>query len=210
MRPSENREGRLVQMEYLASFFFSGSVSSGGSERILQTGKPLFRYPEQEEAEALDGAIFGMYWGGDPEIILVIEARNTDFGPRWYFAGARMCTWAPVLEFDGKELWSKDRIWLNDSHVNTPNNAYYAVHNVDTVDRAQLRDLAQPESDTNSASGARYTPNAQWEYQELEIHNGHFDKDAADRLGNEGWEMVSCFTPTNRERVTVLIFKRRK
>ena len=48
-----------------------------------------------------------------------------------------------------------------------------------------------------------------WEYRELEVHGGHFSRSAANQLGQEGWELVSTFTPTNRDAVNVLVFKRR-
>ena len=51
-------------------------------------------------------------------------------------------------------------------------------------------------------------PRRVWEYRELESHGGGFDRSVANRMGQEGWELVSAFTPTNREAVSVLIFKR--
>ena len=49
-----------------------------------------------------------------------------------------------------------------------------------------------------------------WEYRELETHGGHFDESSANKLGEKGWELVTAFTPTNREAVSVLVFKRRR
>ncbi|QDV46848.1 hypothetical protein Enr13x_67570 [Stieleria neptunia] len=49
-----------------------------------------------------------------------------------------------------------------------------------------------------------------WEYQELEVHGGGFDRAKANKLGASGWELVATFTPTNRDAVSVCIFKRRK
>jgi hypothetical protein len=49
-----------------------------------------------------------------------------------------------------------------------------------------------------------------WEYQELEMHGGHFDKTTANKLGAEGWELVATFTPSNRDAVSVMILKRQK
>ena len=49
-----------------------------------------------------------------------------------------------------------------------------------------------------------------WQYRELEVHGGHFDRTAANEMGHEGWELVSTFTPLNRDGVNVLVFTRRK
>ena len=29
-----------------------------------------------------------------------------------------------------------------------------------------------------------------WEYRELEVHGGHFDRAAANAMGQEGWELI--------------------
>ena len=49
-----------------------------------------------------------------------------------------------------------------------------------------------------------------WEYRELEMHDGHFDKSTANKMGEEGWELVIAFTPTNRDAVSIMVLKRRK
>jgi hypothetical protein len=226
IRPSATRDGRLIQMQLIARQF-SGSVIRAGrnpEKDELQTQEPLFRYDEREDAtESLDGAVFGLFEVGDPEIILVIEARSSESGLRWYFAAARFCTRPPVLELDGEELWAVGRIFLEGGHANTPNDVYYAAHQVDTIDLAQLSDLIgerEPVATNSSPKGhAERTSAGQrshqqqrltWEYRELEIHGGHFDKDEANKLGKEGWELVSSFAPRNRDGVNVLVFKRRE
>jgi hypothetical protein len=61
-----------------------------------------------------------------------------------------------------------------------------------------------------SAQNVNQQQRITWEYQELEMHGGHFDKATANKLGAEGWELVATFTPSNRDAVSVMIFKRQK
>jgi hypothetical protein len=134
----------------------------------------------------------------------------------------------PVLEFHGKQLWAADQLSsLSGGQANTPTAAYYAAHGVDMVDPDDLRNLGErePVAADSSPTGHFKSSNARWpsagqsidqqrqltwEYRDLEVHGGSFDNDAANDLGKEGWELVSSFTPTNRDSVNVLVFKRRK
>ena len=49
-----------------------------------------------------------------------------------------------------------------------------------------------------------------WEYHELEMSGGGFDRAAANKLGDNGWELVATFTPRNRDTLSIMIFKRKK
>lgn len=47
-----------------------------------------------------------------------------------------------------------------------------------------------------------------WEYHVLEMHGGHFDRSAANKMGTAHWELVGSYTPTNRDAVSIIVFKR--
>ncbi len=83
--------------------------------------------------------------------------------------------------------------------------AYFAIALVFVL-VAYLGIVQQP----SRAQNANHRQAQAWEYQELEVHGGGFDRTAANKLGANGWELVSTFTPTNRDAVSVCIFKRRK
>ncbi len=139
MHPSETREGRLVQMQYLARQF-SGFVIRGQGKDELQTEPPLYRYDERDTAaDALDGAVFGLFEKGDPEMFLVLEARESDAGRRWHFAATRLTPWPIILEFNGENVWAADRVPRLAANFNTPVDAYYSASGVDQVDVEKLR-----------------------------------------------------------------------
>ena len=52
--------------------------------------QPLYRY-EHKEGQVLDGALFAFAEGTDPELLLLVEARQRKDQPaEWQYAPARM------------------------------------------------------------------------------------------------------------------------
>ena len=142
MRPSASREGRLAQMQLIARQFrgFVIRPQKLPANDELQTEQPVFRYEQQDESkETIDGAVFGLFESGDPEMILVVEARNSDPDARWYFAAARFCNKPMFLDYIDQEAWTANPVESAGAEFNTPNDVYYAVHQADIVDLEQLR-----------------------------------------------------------------------
>jgi hypothetical protein len=70
--------------------------------------QPIYRYEISDEDPTLvDGAVFAFVWtaGTDPEALLVIEARRTDQGIRWFYAPARFTNCEAWLQYRGKPVW---------------------------------------------------------------------------------------------------------
>ncbi len=63
----------------------------------------------------IDGALFALVStaGTDPEIILDLEARLTEWGPRWVFGAARFSDMSLWLNYKDKEVWTSIRGPLN-------------------------------------------------------------------------------------------------
>ena len=142
MRPSASREGRFAQMQLIARLFRGYVIRPQKlpANDELQTEQPVFRYEQQDNAtETIDGAVFGLFESGDPEMILVIEARNNDSDPRWYFAAARFCNKPMFLDYVDHEAWTADAVESLGAQFNTQNDTYYALHQADIVDIEQLR-----------------------------------------------------------------------
>src|SRR5262245_3518234 len=86
--PAAAPGARLVQMKRLAQEFSGHSVDRDGKRwelRLLPT--PLYRYPAARSG-VIDGALFALMSsaGTDPEVLLVIEAREIDRKTRWEYA----------------------------------------------------------------------------------------------------------------------------
>ena len=67
--------------------------------------QPLYRF-EKTSSDLLDGALFSLVNGTDPEVLLLIEARRTANGFQWQYALARLSTRELQVTYDGQKVWS--------------------------------------------------------------------------------------------------------
>jgi len=121
---------RLAQMRSLARGF-SATTIRGTIERQLQfRPQPVYRF-EKPSAER-DGAIFVGFEDWDPELLMLIEVRATDNGPRWHAAFARFTNLPvsarhkDVLVFSFEESPTENAMGGFDQR-------FYAVHGVDVL-----------------------------------------------------------------------------
>jgi hypothetical protein len=110
-KPAGNATLRLAQMRSLAREFNGRSRSLEGEAWELRLlPQPLYRY-ESTDPDVLDGALFTLVStaGTDPEIILMLEARQTPSGPEWVFGAARFSDMNLWLTHKGQVVWSSIR-----------------------------------------------------------------------------------------------------
>jgi hypothetical protein len=106
---------RLLQMRQLAQEFTGYEVDRDQKRwelRLLPT--PLYRYP-QARTGVVDGALFALMSnaGTDPEVLLLLEARETDGKLRWEYACGRFSDWDLYVQRRGKEVFSSVRSETN-------------------------------------------------------------------------------------------------
>jgi hypothetical protein len=109
--PAAAAGARLVQMRRLAREFTGHEVDGEGKRvemRLLPS--PLYRYPVAK-AGVIDGALFAFVSteGTDPEVLLLLEARQEDSKTRWEFACARFSDRSLYIQRKDKEVWSSVR-----------------------------------------------------------------------------------------------------
>jgi hypothetical protein len=119
--PAAGRAARLVQMRQLAKEFTGQITNYEGKRvdlRLLST--PLYRYPEAKTG-VVDGALFALVTteGTDPEVLLVLEAREEDGKTRWEYACGRFGVVSMYVQHKDKEVWSsvlngKSDVWSHD------------------------------------------------------------------------------------------------
>lgn len=80
---------RLVQMRQRAQRFSAATRDGTGRRQLRLLPRPAYRYACPEE-KVLDGALFIFAKGTNPELLLLLEAREADDGPAWHYATARM------------------------------------------------------------------------------------------------------------------------
>ena len=94
--PASGAAARLAQMRGLTRQF-TAAVDFKTDRRDTRTthyelrllARPLYRYAAESEG-TLDGALFAFVQGTNPEVFLLLEARDDDSGPRWFYGLAPM------------------------------------------------------------------------------------------------------------------------
>ncbi len=118
--PAATAGPRLIQMRRLAHEFSGDSTDDKGKHwdlRLLPA--PLYRYPEAR-AGVIDGALFTLVStaGTDPEVLLLIEARESRGKVHWEYACGRFSDRSLYVQYKGKEVWSmvrsEDNTFLHD------------------------------------------------------------------------------------------------
>lgn len=104
--PGKSAGARLLQMRSLSRKFTAEILNNkdedGQSLRLLT--QPVYRYAS-EPAHVVDGALFTFVMGTDPEVILTIEAVETDGGPKWQYAVARFTNRPLQVDYAGDKVW---------------------------------------------------------------------------------------------------------
>jgi hypothetical protein len=106
--PAATPGARLVQMRRLAQEFTGHEFDRDRKRwdlRLLPA--PLYRYPAAK-AGVVDGALFTLVSnaGTDPEVLLLIEAREEGGKTRWEYACARFSDRDLYVQRKGKEIWT--------------------------------------------------------------------------------------------------------
>jgi hypothetical protein len=109
--PAATAGARLVQMKRLAQEFTGHEEDSDGKRwdlRLLPA--PLYRYPAAKTG-VIDGAIFILVSeaGTDPEVLLLLEAREEGGKTRWEYACGRFSDRNLYVQRKEKEIWSSVR-----------------------------------------------------------------------------------------------------
>jgi hypothetical protein len=123
--PANSPRQRLAQMRELARSISAHSVDYDRKTwELRMLTQPLYRY-ESTDPAVLDGALFAWVTsaGTDPEVIVLVEARQTDAGPIWEYAVCRFSDHDLFVKLKGSEIWTSIRagenVWEHD-----PNHTY--------------------------------------------------------------------------------------
>jgi hypothetical protein len=113
--PAATAGGRLVQMRRLAQDFTGYEEDEEGKRwqlRVLPA--PLYRYPAAK-AGVVDGALFALVSnaGTDPEVLLLIEAKEEGGKLRWEYACGRFSDRSLYVQRKDKDIWSSVRTEAN-------------------------------------------------------------------------------------------------
>jgi hypothetical protein len=104
--PAEIPAQRLRQMRELAKEFTGRQINRKGVEHDMRLlTQPIYRY-EGTESPVIDGALFTFVQGTDPEVFLVIEARELGGKRVWQHSLGRMTSIELKVSHHGTQLWT--------------------------------------------------------------------------------------------------------
>ena len=107
--PADTAVARLIQMRTISGAFSTEQTdrddSSKRQMRLLT--QPVVRYASKPQ-DVIDGAMFAFVHGTDPEVLLMLEAQETNSGPAWQYALARMNSTAFKVTYKDQEVWAVD------------------------------------------------------------------------------------------------------
>lgn len=115
-KPADKEAGRNRQFREISARF-AGFESfrkdpAGPLERyeLRLVPRPIYRYADPENG-LVDGAIFLMTYGTNPEIVLVIElVQEGENKPVWKYAFTRISFAELHVDLDGKEIWTQPHL----------------------------------------------------------------------------------------------------
>lgn len=104
--PAATAAQRLLQMKRFAKDFAATKQERDGNKVELRLlTQPIYRYAAEQE-EIVDGGMFALVQGTDPEVFLLLEARGEPAAPRWMFAPVRMNGVGFELRYQEKPIWT--------------------------------------------------------------------------------------------------------
>jgi hypothetical protein len=106
--PANGSPQRLLQMRELAREFAATTVQDGIDRELRLLPQPIYRN-ELANERSKDGALFTFVTGTDPELMLLIDVRESSIGPRWHYAAARFTDLTVRLSHKQTEVWSYER-----------------------------------------------------------------------------------------------------
>ncbi len=112
-KPAESAARRLQQMREMAGRFSARLVDrrvklEGERQELRLLTQPLYRY-RSTAPEVVDWALFGIVLGTDPEVFLIIEARQNGDERTWQYGLARMNVDPIAVSYKDKEVWRVEK-----------------------------------------------------------------------------------------------------
>lgn len=101
---------RLRELRAIAQQFEAAEEWERETYRLRLLPRPVYRYSDNTSG-VVDGALFVMAYGTNPELLVQIEARDDPSGtPRWFASFARLGAAALEVERSGRRVWSAERV----------------------------------------------------------------------------------------------------
>jgi hypothetical protein len=105
--PAATASHRLRQIKAIAAGFSANSIDGdGGRWELRLLSKPLYRFEPKTTDVVLDGALFTLTQGTDPEVLLLIEARRSGDRHQWHYVCGRFSDYRLQVRYHDREVWN--------------------------------------------------------------------------------------------------------
>jgi hypothetical protein len=99
---------RLLQMRQILRAFAATKRERDGSQAELRPlTQPIYRYAAEKQG-IVDGGMFAFVQGTDPEVFVLLEARENGDDPVWQYGLVRMNGVGFSVSYRDREVWSMD------------------------------------------------------------------------------------------------------
>jgi len=97
---------QLSQIRHISRRFQAYTVTPEMEQWQLRLlPRPLYEYTVDDGGSVLAGAVVALCQDMDPELVLVIEARQVTSGVAWHYACGTFTDYESHLSFGGQEIW---------------------------------------------------------------------------------------------------------
>ena len=128
-KPAVSKRLRLTQMRRLAREFEAIEMKRRPTDKkrlpykLRLQPEPMLRF-EAPSRGVIDGALFAMFIDWDPDLVLLLEAKETDSGRKWHFTTVPFTAAIVRVKRKGRE-------WEHDAEMRSElTDAYRSVHGV--------------------------------------------------------------------------------
>jgi hypothetical protein len=115
---------RQSALRAIARRFAASEVRRGDTFPLRLIDRPVYTYSDTEH-NIVEGGLFAMSYGTNPEALVQVEARDMDGKTQWHVAFARLSAAEVTVRLGEEEIWKTDEL-LSEADYK-PTDAYYAI-----------------------------------------------------------------------------------
>ena len=119
--PAANGAGALARR------FDASEVRRGERFPLHLLNQPIYTYADADHG-LIDGAVFAISYGTNPEILVQLEARERDGMRQWHVAFTRLSAAEVTVRLKDQEIWKVAPIAANEYD---PRGPYFATNEPD-------------------------------------------------------------------------------
>src|SRR5262245_41836335 len=128
--PAATAPLRLTQMRNIAREFSASTVRETALRQLQFRPQPVYRW--EMPSAARDGGVFVWFEDWDPELLMLLETRDTANGTRWHAGFARFTNLPVSAKHKDLTVWSFEESEKEDAFGGF-DKRYNSVHSVDVL-----------------------------------------------------------------------------